>query len=112
MKTSAHSNGIGWVIATPEAEDAIMRQRARHGLVALHQCSLPGLPRVCITEPLPPAPNEIQLGEVGGVPFLIDCEQYRCWGSPNLVVDVIPGSDDTFSLTVESIRHVPSSAED
>lgn len=94
----------GWVIATPAAIDAIERRRARNRLVALHHCGGVRGSQVCTAEPLPATSNEIQLGEVGGVPFLIDRDLYVGWGCPNLVVDLIPGCADTFSVTAEEIR--------
>lgn len=37
---------------------------------------------------LPPEPNDLVLGGIGGVPFLIDAGQHRGWGCLDLVVDV------------------------
>ena len=47
---------------------------------------------------LPIGPNDLRLGEVGGVPFFIDAEQYRRWNEPTFRFDVAPGESDTFSL--------------
>lgn len=43
---------------------------------------------------LPPRINELQLGEIGGVPFLVDADRYKRWGCPDLVVDVPEGDDE------------------
>ncbi|HWA54544.1 MAG TPA: DUF779 domain-containing protein [Solirubrobacterales bacterium] len=82
---------MGTVIATPAAVDAIMRLRVEHRAIAFHGssggrgCDIPH----SVTEAkLPPGINDLQLGQVGGVPFLVDADEYRRWGCPDLVIDV------------------------
>ncbi len=82
---------IGTVVATPAAIVAIMRLRGTRHVVALRQSGdrLQGDAASYVSEAqLPPRINEIQLGQVGGVPFLIDADRYRRWGSPDLLVDI------------------------
>jgi uncharacterized protein (DUF779 family) len=47
---------------------------------------------------LPPSPNDLELGAIGGVPFCVDADQYERWGRPDFVVDVAPGAGQGFSL--------------
>jgi uncharacterized protein (DUF779 family) len=99
------------VIATPAAIDTIGRLRARHGTIAFHQSGgcCEGSAPMCLTEAeLPAGPNDIQLGEIGGVPFLIDRDQHERWGCPDFVVDVAPGSSDSFSLEASDGIHYTS----
>ncbi len=85
---------VGTIVATPAAIDAIMHLRASHGTVALHQSGErgdEGGPTSLDEADLPIGAGDIQIGVVGGIPFLIDWELYESWGWPNLVVDVDPG---------------------
>ena len=43
---------------------------------------------------LPPRINDLQLGEIGGIPFLVDADQYKRWRCPDLVVDVREDDDE------------------
>jgi uncharacterized protein (DUF779 family) len=43
-------------------------------------------------------PNDLLLGELGGVRFYIDAEQYERWNRPAFVLDVAPGAATGFSL--------------
>jgi uncharacterized protein (DUF779 family) len=43
-------------------------------------------------------PNDRLLGEVDGVAFYIDAEQYERWNRPAFLLDVAPGAGDAFSL--------------
>ena len=43
-------------------------------------------------------PDDLELGEVDGVPFYCDREQYERWNRPRLVLDVAPGPAEGFSL--------------
>lgn len=41
---------------------------------------------------------DVQLGEIGGVPFYIGRLQYEYWKHTQLIIDVIEGHGGTFSL--------------
>ena len=43
-------------------------------------------------------PGDLLLGEVAGVPFYVDSEQYERWRRPAFLLDLRPGAADTFSL--------------
>jgi uncharacterized protein (DUF779 family) len=47
---------------------------------------------------MPPSPNDVLLGHVGGTPFYIDAEQYERWGEPEFLLDVASGAPEGFSL--------------
>ncbi|MBS1893737.1 MAG: DUF779 domain-containing protein [Actinobacteria bacterium] len=88
---------VGTVIATPAAVDAILRLRARHHAIAFRQSAdrqASDRPSPLTETELPPGINDLQLGEIGGVPFLVDADQYKRWGCPDLVVDVIEGDEE------------------
>ena len=89
------------VLATPAALDLIERLRTKHGALLFHQsggccdnsaanCYLPG--------ELTIGAGDVQLGEIGGVPFYMSRSQYAYWKHTQLIIDVIDGHDNTFSL--------------
>jgi uncharacterized protein (DUF779 family) len=87
--------------ATPAALETIGRLRERHGAVVLHQSGgcCAGSAAMCLgADELPEGSGDIQLGMVGGVPFLIDADLHRRLGSPDFLLDVVAGREDTFSL--------------
>ena len=55
---------------------------------------------------LPPAAHDLQLGEIGGVPFYIDEELYERWGRPAFLLDVSPGPAEGFSLDALEETHL------
>ncbi len=103
----------GAVSATPEALELIERLRAAHGPLVFHQSGgcCDGSAPMCLTEgDLPPGPNDLELGMIGGVPFLIDADQYERWGRPDFVIDVSAGPGGGFSLdSLEQVHFVTRS---
>jgi len=92
---------MGKVTATPAAVQAIERLRRRHGAVVFHQSGgcCDGSAAMCLlADELPPCPGDLELGEIGGVPFYVDADQYRRWREPSFVIDVSPGRAGGFSL--------------
>jgi uncharacterized protein (DUF779 family) len=71
---------MGAVVATPAAEEAIMHLRVAHGAVAFRPpdgCRRCDSPSTVTEAELPAGINDLQLGEIGGVAFLIYADQYR-----------------------------------
>lgn len=98
---------MGTVIATPAAIDAIVQLRVAHHAVAFRASTASrdlGAPSSVIEAKLPPELNDLQLGEIGGAPFLVDADQYKRWGCPNLVVDVPQGIESPSFNGVDGIR--------
>ncbi|HVW47457.1 MAG TPA: DUF779 domain-containing protein [Solirubrobacterales bacterium] len=87
--------------ATPAAVETIGRLREKHGPIVIHQsggCCAGSAPMCVTEEELPQGAGDVELGNVAGVPFLIDAELYRRLGSPDFLLDVAEGREDTFSL--------------
>lgn len=87
--------------ATPAAMETIGRLREKHGPIVIHQsggCCAGSAPMCLTAEELPPGSGDVELGDVAGVPFLIDAELHRRLGSPDFTLDVAAGGEDTFSL--------------
>lgn len=89
------------VSATVGVVEVLRRLEAAHGPLALHQSGgcCDGTAPMCVrAEELPPGPGDVQLGELAGVPFYIDEDQYVRWGRPRFLIDVAPGDTGSFSL--------------
>lgn len=89
------------VSATEAAAEMAALLRDKHGPVIFHLSGgcCEGSAAMCLNESeLPPGPNDVELGTIAGVRFLIDRDQYRRWGKPEFLIDVAPGPSDSFSL--------------
>jgi uncharacterized protein len=89
------------IVATDAALDAIERLTAKHGRLMLFQSGgcCDGSSPLCLHEgELLTGPNDLLLGELGGMPVYIDAEQDDRWNSPQFVLDVAPGPASGFSL--------------
>jgi uncharacterized protein (DUF779 family) len=89
------------VTATVAALAELARLRERHGplmLVSSGGCCDGSSPSCLREGELLLGPGDLLLGEVGGVPFYVDAEQYERWRRPWFLLDVAPGGGDTFSL--------------
>ena len=87
--------------ATPAALAELARLRDRHGPLMLFQSGgcCDGSSPLCLHEgELLVGPNDLRLGEIDGVPFFIDAEQYERWNRPRFLLDVSPGTPDAFTL--------------
>ena len=89
------------VQATGAALEVIRRLEAVHGPLMIFQSGgcCDGTSPMCLKDgELPLSPQDVRLGEIGGVPFYIDADQYDRWGKPRFLVDVSPGAAEGFSL--------------
>ncbi|HEY6890098.1 MAG TPA: DUF779 domain-containing protein [Solirubrobacter sp.] len=101
------------VTATPAALDVIWRLTAAHGPLVLFQSGgcCDGSSPICLKAgELPLTPSDIQLGNIGTTPFLIDAEQFERWGSPDFVVDAAPGPPEGLSLGLADVHLVTRAA--
>jgi uncharacterized protein (DUF779 family) len=89
------------ITATPRATAMVKRLARKHGPLAIHQsggCCDGSLPLCLLASEMPPSPNDVLLGHVGGTPFYIDGDQYERWGEPEFLLDVASGAPEGFSL--------------
>ena len=95
------AGGTGRVRATDAAVAAIERLRARHGPLVFVQSGgcCDGSSPACLAEgEILLGPNDVVIGELAGCPFTVDRDQDARWNEPSFLIDVAPGSGDTFSL--------------
>ena len=90
------------VSATDEAAALLMRLVAEHGPLLIFQsggCCDGTSPIVVKDGELPLSGGDLLLGEIHGVPFYMNGEQYERWGRPRFLLDVGAGEAQGFSLS-------------
>lgn len=95
---SCHREAIGRVLLGGVSRE---RLTARHGALMLFQSGgcCDGSSPLCLHEgELLIGPNDLLLGELGGMPVYIDAEQDQRWNRPQFVLDVARGPVSGFSL--------------
>ncbi|WP_376872747.1 DUF779 domain-containing protein [Albirhodobacter sp. R86504] len=89
------------VRATPQALELLAQIVADHGPVIFHQsggCCDGSSPMCYAKGDLLITDQDVQLGEIGGMPFYISQSQYEVWKHTELLIDVIKGRGGMFSL--------------
>ena len=101
----------GTVSATDAAREELTLLRERFGPLMLFQSGgcCDGSSPLCLHEGgLLVGRNDLLLGEIDGVPFYIDADQYERWNRPSFLLDVAPGAGDAFSLEAHDGLHFVS----
>ncbi len=89
------------VSATPAALDLIDRLKAQHGELLFHQsggCCDGSAPMCFPRGEFFIGGADVQLGEIGGVPFYMSRAQFAYWEHTHLIIDAVPGNGGMFSL--------------
>ncbi len=89
------------VTATPTAIELIGRLRTEHGPILFHQsggCCDGSSPMCYPQNDFIVGDRDVQLGEIGGVPFYISPSQFEYWKHTQLTIDVVEGRGGMFSL--------------
>ncbi len=90
------------VIATAATLDMIKRLQQQHGSALMFYqsggCCDNSAPNCYLPTDLTIGAYDIHLGDIGGVPFYISASQYEYWKHTQLIIDVIDGNVDNFSL--------------
>lgn len=97
------------ITATPEATGMLRQLVDKHGPLALFQsggCCDGSLPLCLLADDMAPAAGDMLLGDVAGVPFYIDVDQFERWGRPEFVLDVASGAPEGFSLGLPDAHFV------
>ena len=89
------------VEATEEALDLIKEIKKDYGEVLFHQsggCCDGSAPMCFQKGDFLIADHDVQMGEIGGVPFYIGGLQFEAWKHTRLIIDVVDGQGGMFSL--------------
>lgn len=87
--------------ATEAALDLLAEIVAEHGPVLFHQSGgcCDGSSPMCYPQgEFLIGDSDVQMGEIGGMPFYISKSQFEAWKHTDLVIDVVPGRGGMFSL--------------
>jgi uncharacterized protein len=101
------------VLATDAALKLIAHLRAKHGPLMFHQsggCCDGSAPMCYPAGEFKVGGNDVHLGEIGGVPFYMDADQFDYWKHTQLIIDVVPGRGHGFSVEApEGVRFLTRS---
>jgi uncharacterized protein len=89
------------VIATPAALALIEQLAREHGSLLFHQsggCCDGSAPMCFPRDEFMVGNADVQLGEIGGVPFYMTASQFEYWQHTQLIIDAVPGNGGMFSL--------------
>jgi uncharacterized protein len=103
---------VTFITATPRATEMLRRLVLEHGPLALFQsggCCDGSLPLCLLADDMAPGVGDVLLGDVAGVPFYIDADQFHRWGEPEFVLDVASGAPEGFSLGLPDAHFVTCS---
>ena len=92
---------LNQVEATKEALDLIEEIKKDYGEVLFHQsggCCDRSAPMCFQKGDFLIADHDVQMGEIGGVPFYIGGLQFEAWKHTRLIIDVVDGQGGMFSL--------------
>ena len=92
---------LNQVEATQEALDLIEEIKKDYGEVLFHQsggCCDGSAPMCFQKGDCLIADHDVQMGEIGGVPFYIGGLQFEAWKHTRLIIDVVDGQGGMFSL--------------
>jgi uncharacterized protein len=101
------------VSATPLALEWIEKLAGKHGPLLFHQsggCCDGSAPMCYPRNEFVLGSSDVQLGEIGGVPFCMSVSQFEYWQHTHLIIDVVPGRGSGFSIeSPEGIRFLTRS---
>ena len=92
---------LNQVEATQAALDLIEEIKNDYGQVLFHQsggCCDGSAPMCFQKDYFLIADHDVQMGEIGGVPFYIGGLQFEAWKHTKLIIDVVDGQGGMFSL--------------
>ena len=101
------------VSATPEALALIAMLSNRNGPLLFHQsggCCDGSAPMCYPAGEFRIGGQDVQLGEIGGMPFYMSASQFEYWQHTHLIIDVVKGRGSGFSLEApEGVRFITRS---
>jgi uncharacterized protein (DUF779 family) len=88
---------------TPAAAKVIQQLKDKHGTLIFHQsggCCDGSSPMIFEKEDMYLDESDILLGEIEGVNFYMNKDQYEYWKHTHLTVDITAGRGSSFSLEI------------
>lgn len=91
------------IAITPKAAELLQRLKAKHGELIFHQsggCCDGSAPMVFEKGDMYLDDSDILLGEVEGVNFYMNQDQFEYWKHTHLTIDLTEGRGSSFSLEI------------
>jgi uncharacterized protein (DUF779 family) len=88
---------------TENAKKIVDQIKERHGDLIFHQsggCCNGSSPMIFEKEDMYLDESDIVLGEIAGVPFYMNKDQYEYWKHTHLTIDITEGRGSSFSLEI------------
>jgi len=89
------------VSVTPEALEGIAALKAEFGPLLFFQsggCCENTAPQCFPVAEFKVSPNDVHIGDIGGVPYYMGMREFEFWQNTHLIVDVVSGRCGTMSL--------------
>lgn len=89
------------VLATPLTEEWLQKLTTRHGPLLFYQsggCCEGSAPMCFRRDDYRIGQNDVFLGNIGTTPFYISASQFEYWRHTQLLIDVIQGGGNAFSI--------------
>jgi len=91
------------VSITEKAKGVLNQIKAKHGDLIFHQsggCCDGSAPMIFEKDDMYLDESDVLLGEVEGVPFYMNQDQYEYWKHTHLTIDITEGRGSSFSLEI------------
>ncbi|MEQ8238452.1 MAG: DUF779 domain-containing protein [Cyclobacteriaceae bacterium] len=88
---------------TDKASEIVRQLKAKHGELIFHQsggCCDGSSPMIFEKEDMYLDESDIHLGDVEGIPFYMNKDQYEYWKHTHLTIDITQGRGGSFSLEI------------
>ncbi|HBR54633.1 MAG TPA: DUF779 domain-containing protein [Flavobacteriaceae bacterium] len=88
---------------TEKAKEIVEELKTKHGPLIFHQsggCCDGSAPMIFEKDDMYLDESDILLGEVAGVPFYMNVDQYNYWKHTHLTIDITEGRGASFSLEI------------
>ncbi len=100
----------GSIVATPAAGAVIRQLKERHGALLFHQsggCCDGSVPLCLRQADFRVGSRDVLIGLIEDTPFYVGAAQFQYLADEQLILDVIPGELDSFSLEAgEGVRFI------
>lgn len=88
---------------TPQASKIVEKLKAKHGDLIFHQsggCCDGSSPMIFEKDDMYLDESDILLGQIAGVPFYMNQDQFEYWKHTYLTIDITEGRGSSFSLEI------------
>ncbi|EDM43638.1 hypothetical protein SCB49_08608 [unidentified eubacterium SCB49] len=88
---------------TPKAQEIVAQMTEQHGDLIFHQsggCCDGSAPMLITKDDFYLDDSDVLLGNVAGIPFYMNIDQYQYWKHTHLTIDITEGRGSSFSVEI------------